>query len=607
MDIRITEASLSFGVTKAPKTYVGREVPYLVNSIGKEVERVIPADEKCPLPSWMLKQHAESFRFIYSSSMQNIECSYDNKHSVVTLHCVKLKNIEQTKRNHISHIAKILGTQLTKAPVIEKYKAIARICISVPWDTNVLADIIMNNPEISRTMAICEKSSTLGNRKMFTVAVCIGDELCKIALTCKNFFVTAMISKLPDSNSVEFASEALQRLITIYSYNAPLLHVSLHTDAPVSGIGELRKVLPELFVKNYTRECPMLPIMISQSEAERMMHTKRVILYPICEDSGKSRYYTAPDGYFVGLKRNRLENKDEFPYLVTCYVQDHMNRVGSDTNRYYHGEAEFKKDVRTRKRPLPKFIYDPRYHREKASSFVDAVEHATRTKIEHFPWCPQVVRQELWDSSDEDIMSAIRGHGPGSCVYRYFEELIGVSIHVVVIRDGNFEPLVPRHKGHYVWSTSHPLHIVVFETYRTTYGVPSCSYSFLAIGDTTVFETEDSIVSYLIAQKKSDSVAPPELDDKVCEQVIDRNGKCSLIVTTNGDHIRTYTRPLSVPLMPEPASFLDLHVRKMNAVKMEMGIETIDLSKRSTNYVLYFPNERSFLHYVGSVERVDAS
>lgn len=51
-----------------------------------------------------------------------------------------------------------------------------------------------------------------------------------------------------------------------------------------------------------------------------------------------------------------------------------------------------------------------------------------------------IVRQEMWDKSDRDIVTEIR-HGSGSLVFRYYEEFVGVSIHVVVIRDGNKESL----------------------------------------------------------------------------------------------------------------------------------------------------------------------
>jgi hypothetical protein len=45
----------------------------------------------------------------------------------------------------------------------------------------------------------------------------------------------------------------------------------------------------------------------------------------------------------------------------------------------------------------------------------------------------------------------------------------------------------------------------------------------------------------------------------------------------------------------------------MNIVKKEMGIQTVDLSKRSTNSVLYFPNNFSFEYYVSTKKKQSTS
>jgi hypothetical protein len=531
----------------------------------------------------------------------------------------------------------MIDTEYEDIPIV-KYKAIAKINIRASWNIDVLADVIMNNHEIAQVMAICERTCTLGNKRFFSIAVSINEtSVCRVALTYKNSQVTAMISKLPDEKSLMYVAEVLEQLFEIYADGVSDYSSTPNIHAMASNIEALRSQLPELFVNNYTRECPMLPIMISQEEAERIQHEQRVILYPT--NSDYARYYTAPKGYFVGLKRNRLDNKVDFPYLVTCYLQDHMTRKSSDTYMYYHTEqSAFVENTegRSKRRPLPKAIYDPRYHRKKVNSFISAIKSAANVEIEELPWFPQITRQEMWDKSDEEIMDTITFHSSShnssyggcgraqfkdtlscdtiglSCVYRYFEELIGLSIHVVVIVEGNFEPLVPRHKGHYIWEPPYPSHIVIFETYKKTYGKESCSYSYLAKGDITLFDETDDVVSYLISQKSIDSVKPPQFKeslncDLVHEQIIDRNGKCKTVITEQGLHVDTYTRPLNVQVAPEQMCFFDSHIRKMNIVKKEMGIQTVDLSKRSTNSVLYFPNNFSFEYYVSTKKKQSTS
>ena len=581
MEINITEVSLSFVVSRPPKTCVEQCMPYVASTLEETIERVLPEGQ--PIPWWIKEPQKDSMKFIYSSPLQDVECAYSSR-GILSIQGIKYKHIDQFNE-HINTILNLLDTESVSVPST-KYKAVAKIKIRAPWDQDLLADIITNNSDIAQVMAMCERTSTLGERRLFSIVV---DKLCRVAITHRNGSVLAMMSKLPDEEASVKAAGLLERLFSMYDEGVvtPILPP---VSTAISGIAALRKKLPELFVNNYTRECPILPIMIPTfEEAERLQQS--VIEY-------KGKYFTAPSGYFVGLKRNRLSNKDEFPCLVTCYLQNHLLRKGSETYKYYSTLHAAAPQASSKKRPLPKSIQDPSYHRKRASSFAHAVESATGGSVPFNKWLPQVTRQELWDWADYDIMTAVRSPSAvGSLVYRYFEEVIGVSIHVVVIKDGNFEPLVPRHRGRYVWAPPYPSHVVIFETYRTTYGNESCSYDFLTKGTATMFDENDAVVSYLISQKSMDSVPPTSVSD-VREQTIDRNGKCATVTMNDGSHQCVHTRPLAVPVTPEPVCFFDSHIRKMNDAKQEMGLKTVDLSKRSTNDILYFPNEESFVYYV---------
>lgn len=628
MDVRVTEVSLSFKVSGKIRTHVGKEMPFVANTTNGDVERVIPCvsnasfgrNEGEAYPWWIHNPPPDAAKFIYSCSLQDVECSYSKPKSMISFQGIKYKNMDKFN-GHISSALSMLGVEPVGA-TITRYKAVAKADISVPWECDVVADIITNDPEIAQVMAMCERMSTLGSRRLFSAVIDVGGDVCRVALTHTNDQMVAMMSKLPDEDASLRAAGVLKLLIEKYENKWDKVQSpAASIDSAVHGIKALRDILPELFIHNYTRECPVLPIMVPEPEAHDFGATvslpkshRRVIKYPA---SGiYARYYTAPDGYFVGLKRNRLANKDNFPCLVTCYLQDHMERKGSETYSYYAAQANSLAAVSaalsggmeacteettksSRKKPLPKSISNPDYHRKRATSFCDAVESATGVKIDNFPWCPQVVRQELWDMADDSIMATIASGTEGSCVYRYFEEVVGVSIHVVVIKDGNFESLVPRHKKCYVWSPPYPLHIVIFETYKTTYGSRSCCYDYLTKGTATMFDEGDGVVSYLTAQKAAESV-PPAYHDGVSEQVIDRSGKCCRIIFEDDKQHLTFTRPLTAPVVPEPTCFFDFHVRKMNAVKQELGIESVDLTKRSNNDVLYFPNNFSFERYVSS-------
>lgn len=602
--VRVTEVSLSFQVARPPITHVDKSMPYFANALGKDVERVIPSD-KIGRPQWIDEPQPGTVRFVYSVwGLQDVECSYSDRSSVMIFHGIKYKHVDQFNA-HVNDVLRVLDTE-PSGPPVTKYKAVAKFDVRVPWDQDALADIITNDPDIAQVMALCERTSTLGGRRLFSVVIAdSGDVLCRAALThaptssAEGGVALAMMSKLPDEDTSLRAAEIIRKLFELYEHKVGRGPAEEVTDYEITGIESLREKLPELFVNNYTRECPVLPVMLSASEAERQRKTRRVILYP--SEGTFSRYYTAPDGYFVGLKRNRLSNRNSFPCLVTCYLQDHMLRSGSETHRYYNDVRAASAFPDAKKRPLPKSIQDPNYRRKRAESFLDALELASGVKLESFRWLPQLVKQEMWDASDDDIMAAVTGKpikdrftASGSLLFRYFEEAIGVSVHVVVIRDGNFEHLVPRHRGRYVWEPPYPLHVVVFETHRTTYGERSCSYDFLTRGNSTLFDGDDPVVSYITEHKGAASVTPPDLPEGVTEQTMDRNGKCAAIITSEGALVRTYTRPLAVPVTPEPTCFLDSHVRKMNDAKREMGLPQVDLSKRSNNDVLYFPNDASY-------------
>ena len=622
--VRVTEVSLSFEVARPPRTYVDKSMPYFANALGEDVERVIPKNSenfyRAQRPQWIDKPQPGTVRFVCSVGQHTnrdvmalgsavlpdipgcedflVECSYLDRSSVMTFHGIKYKHVDQFNA-YVSDVLRVLDTEPSGAPVT-KYKAVAKFDVCAPWDQDALADIITNDPDIAQVVALCERTSTLGGRRLFSVVIADSDNvLCRAAVTHECGVALAMMSKLPDEDTSLRAAQVLRKLFELYESKVGCGPAEDVADHETTGIESLREKLPELFVNNYTRECPVLPVLLSSHEAERQRKkSKRVILYP--SEGTFSRHYTAPDGYFVGLKRNRLSNRNRFPCLVTCYLQDHMLRSGSETHRYYNDVQECV-SADAKKRPLPKSIQDPNYRRKRAESFLDALELASGVKLKSFRWLPQLVKQEMWDMSDDDIMAAVTGDtASGSLMFRYFEEAVGVSVHVVVIRDGNFEPLVPRHRGRYVWAPPYPLHVVVFETHRTTYGERSCSYDFLTRGNTTLFDGDDPVVSYIAEHKGAASVPPPDIQSligcerEVVEQTLDRNGKCAAITTSDGASVRMYTRPLAVPVTPDPTCFLDSHVRKMNEAKRDMGLPQVDLSKRSNNDVLYFPNDASY-------------
>jgi Family of unknown function (DUF5757) len=627
--LKIIEVSLSFQVREKLKTPIDSTVPFVVDRRSISTERVVPVGiDVNAVPDWVFNCKQGYLKFTYAPELQNVECTFRESLSVLTLHGIKQRNFGAFFDGDMCHLHKIfgiLGLSNCDNPKTT-YKAALVLDVGTFWDRDMIAEVITNDNEVSQIAAVSETVCTLGSRSLFSISVVTESrEYARATLRRDDAGsggtkVTATISRLSKADDSVQVADVIEDIFTKYSKsrsNTPNNALAKRDFSRLSGIMRLRSELPELFINNYTRECPVLPIMVSREQAKLLEGKKSVIFYPL--NSTMGRYYTAPDGYYVGLKRNRLQNRDLFPCLVTCYLHDHMSRKGSETYIYYTGGEAANKNKSAR--PVPRSmgysllgINNPLltrssgfgYDRRRVPSFVKAVETATGKAVDYasLPWCPQVVKQEMWDVSDEDIMARIRCANCGPLAYRYFEELLKVSIHVVVIKDGMFESLVPSHNSgpahtdRYIWAPPYPQHVVIFETIRKTYGETRSLYDVLVRGcNMTVFDSGEPAVLSIVAQKSSESVCPPDTVDAV-EQLIDERGKCRIIYTSSGKLQMTLTRPLTVPVMPDPECFIDSHTRKMNATKGAMGLPTIDLHKRSTKSILYFPNDASFFYWI---------
>ena len=603
--IRITEASLLFNVGASPRMPVNSSVPFVVDTRGEDIERAVSASVGAKnLPDWLVrcKKTRGNLAFTYASELQNVDCIFREQRFTLSIRGIRYNNLEKFVHNHMDKIFDILDTGPLESPLIT-YKAYMALYVGEPWNRDVVADTITNDPDISQVAAVSEAAYTLNNRSLFSVSVLVPASGAYARATLRHddldgSMALVTMSKLPDVLASEHVADVICRALTARY----VLHgrdvATPHRDP--NYITHLRNELPELFIHNYTRECRVLPIMVSEELAETLIDTRRVIFYPL--DSAMGRYYTAPDGYFVGLKKNRLYNRDTFPCLVTCYLQDHMLRKGSETYMYYAGEEKPKKRARP-SRPVPRAIKQDTlvegYIRRGAASFLGAVEAATKETVDAgFPWCPQVVRQEMCDASDDEIMGEIMNPTCGPQVYRYFEELLCVSIHVVVIDSGRFR----LHSGDgYIWAPPYPRHVVIFETVKKAYGETSNQYDMLVAEDgKTMFDGSDPVVSFITRNKGANCIPPQDVGDAV-KQLIDHKGRCRMVVNTSGDRVSAFTRPLTVPVMPDPVCFFDVHTRKMNQIKQAMGLRATDPYKRSNKSTLYFPNDMSFKHWVEKV------
>jgi hypothetical protein len=606
---KITEVSVFYSIDTPPKVPIDKLIPFVVDARGHEIERVIAKNELVgDIPGWVLHPKTPNLRLVYATPEQDVECTYYAGKDVLVCRGVRFSNMHALQAR-VNTLLFLLGTSSSLNRAM--YKACSVVRVPGTWDRDIFANIITNNHEVSQFVAVNEISGTLGTKRSLPMNVLAGGSCIRAVVTPlpNPNMISIKLSRLPHPDTAHAVISALHNVLSMYR-GAQDCDIEDDCSMPLRGIDELRREVPELFTKNYTRECPILPMIVPTSAVQKYVDAgNRVILYPN-DDPVHGRYYTGPEGLFVGLKRNRLNNKDIFPYLVTCYMSDHMERPNSETYMYYTGSTGRRRTREyTTYRQVPRSIstMDNRYSRvgirRSPDSLLVALEKATGQSgiRQNLVWAPHLVKQELWDEEDNVIMDTIRGAGyvSGSLVYRYFEELLHISIHVVVIRNGKFDSLLPRHVEPYIWAPSYPSHVVVFENIKSTYGDMQGSHELLVrrADRSMLLDSNDLIVSLIVENKMRSSVRPDNVSDAVA-QLIDDNGKCRMVQTSTGNVVPTFTRPLSVPVMGQPACFFDDHIQKMNIIKQSIGLQPTDLTKRSTRHVRYFPNNASFKEWM---------
>lgn len=99
----------------------------------------------------------------------------------------------------------------------------------------------------------------------------------------------------------------------------------------------LKDVAPDIFLANYSRECFKRPTIVSEEEAVRLMKTgeKPVIPFPVFGEAVKRYYVCNHDTHrYPGLRTNKLENKNKFPFIPCCYIKN-QDREGTKLRHYY--------------------------------------------------------------------------------------------------------------------------------------------------------------------------------------------------------------------------------------------------------------------------------
>lgn len=139
---------------------------------------------------------------------------------------------------------------------------------------------------------------------------------------------------------LEIYFDEVPRLITEYS---KFMKISI---PKIVQPTKLKYIIPELFVTNYKTVCSDQPEIVDEEVGKRLMEEdpSKVILFPKTVNEGiPQEYYVCPNPKlpYPGLRRNeKLENREQFPFIPCCFKVDQKSKVGTGYNLYMGGNYE---------------------------------------------------------------------------------------------------------------------------------------------------------------------------------------------------------------------------------------------------------------------------
>ncbi|AHL67558.1 dynein-like beta chain [Chloriridovirus anopheles1] len=276
---------------------------------------------------------------------------------------VKEKNIAFTIESFISSsneneasqvIEKIINSLDTDAASTRKefYYGSYSAFIHVPL--LVVKELVTNDKNVS-SIAYINESAIINTRKtnlnLFLKGSQIGVGLFERPDTVGTFVRIKKIFGAEDldakiKNSIDIVNKLLAYAATkvesVSTYYNQYVKVSLEVQELNELVEEkentLKKLVPEIFLPNYTRLCAKPPIIVDDPGQD-----ENILKFPI-HGEAETRFYKCPYSDFVhpGLRKNLLSNKDKFPFVPCCYQQSQKNKANY---KMYYNEEDFKQRI----------------------------------------------------------------------------------------------------------------------------------------------------------------------------------------------------------------------------------------------------------------------
>lgn len=408
---------------------------------------------------------------------------------------------------------------------IKNFKKTIQVSLVKKWSRYIFAHLISTHPLLRYNLSYLETHNPCSGRKKEIVYLCMDNVNARIVLTIKEKNTNVISIKFSDDYSVHIKSyrydyvnsaiEYMRKVLTIYEDSFDEINSIYNIESTIdkfedaNSIKYLKSVYPDFFVSGYSRECPNLPLISTQDDPT-------AIEYPI----GSGRYFSAPAGLHVSIKKNRLSNKDVYPYLVNCYPTDHRIRLKSQYMKYYNPE-NYKQSVVgispnqpvptnllmegiERRTDIPHTIYD-------ILVFIFGTPMHTDHKF-------QLCKQSFWCETN------IKFDKDDHRLYRLYEYMFETNIFMLQIHSNHLAHIVlPPHRDDYIWNPRYTRSVLLVQEIQGAYGMRGNVYSVISYNNNCVFENNHLLCKSVIETKLRCTIRGVKQKQKI--QYIDENGK----------------------------------------------------------------------------------
>lgn len=527
----------------------------------------------------------------------------------------------------MKHICKFLNLDIKKE-MKSDYVISAQFKIKNKWKRHLFSDLITNHDYLSRIISVYEKRKPLHQRKYLNIQIL--KSLCTIRESIESNEIIVRTCKGVGCIDTDFIFSIIQLALDIYDEKYKYLeslYIDIESLFPVSHnertisknrhrIYEVRRINPELFVHNYSREA-MIPKIVTEKEVESLLEKgTSVIKYPK-ENTNMSFYYTIEEsGYYVGLKLNRLSNKKQFPFIVTGYKTNHLKRPGSITYKYYYPDIILNRDNKKIKTmiyeeeelPLPKYLETflgyRRIRRVKNHSFLQLISFIFKydyslliSKLKEEKIQLNLCKQELPNKSYFEIIKLIDQDRDTDKLYRLIEEIFNCNI-LILLYNSSVSKIfdIPNTRFSYIWNIIKANTVILIKTYKVIYSEEICIFDYIRYKEDAIFDFSNPLCEKLINEKKQITDRGIDSAPQSIFQYLDSYGRCVQTYSKKNGWTLCRSQPLNLEPKKRNLSNIEIHTHKMNYIKKNNNIPRSRWNS-SNRYFYYFPNKDSFLKW----------